>query len=107
MNGSQLTQLPEVIRILQLAKRLEEISVPSAAKLLKKSPKFIRANLPLIVHGPRSHHVRLSDIEAYQLRRTIRPLKTPATEWDEKAEHDHDLEQESKRDYYEVDSNNE
>jgi hypothetical protein len=54
----------------------------------------------MIVHGPRSHHVRLSDIEAYQARRTIRPEKN----WDFKAEHDHDLEQESKRDYYQVDN---
>lgn len=70
---SQLHQLPEVVRILELAKRLEEISVPSAAKLLRKSPKFVRNNFPLIYHGPRSHHVRLVDIEAYQAKRTIRP----------------------------------
>ena len=70
---SALNQLPEVARILELVRRLEEISVPSACKLLKKSPKFVRANFPIIVHGARSHHIRLSDIAAYQEKRTLWP----------------------------------
>jgi hypothetical protein len=67
-----LTQLErEAARILERLLRLEEIPVPSAAKLLRKSPKWVRENLPLIIHGPKSHHVRAVDIEAYQLRRTL------------------------------------
>ena len=69
-----LSQLEnEAARILGRLRRLEEIPVPSAAKLLKKSPKWVRENFPLIIHGPKSHHVRAADIEAYQARRTIRP----------------------------------
>ena len=63
----------EVTRILGRLRRLEEISVPSAAKLLKKSPEWVRANLPVIIHSTRSHHVRAVDIESYQGRRTIKP----------------------------------
>jgi hypothetical protein len=73
MNAA-LSQLErEANRILERLRRLEEIPVPSAAKLLKKSPKWVRENLPLIVHGPKSHHVRAVDIEAYQARRMLRP----------------------------------
>ena len=72
--NSQLSQLErEVARILGQLRRLEEISVPSVAKLLKKQPKWVRRNFPVIYHGPRSHHVRVADIEAYQARRTIWP----------------------------------
>jgi hypothetical protein len=74
MISSQLSQLErEAARICERIRRLEEIPVLSAAKLLKKSPRWVRANLPIIVHGPRSRHVRAIDIEAYQARRTVRP----------------------------------
>jgi hypothetical protein len=70
--SAALSQLErEAARILERLRRLEEIPVPSAAKLLRKSPKWVRENLPLIIHGPKSHHVRAVDIEAYQLRRTL------------------------------------
>ena len=73
-NMNAISQLEaEAARILERLRRLEEISVPSAAKLLKKSPEFIRANLPVIIHSTRSHHVRAVDIEAYQDKRTIWP----------------------------------
>ncbi len=76
MISSQLTHLEkEATRILERLRRLEEIPVLSAAKLLHKSPKWVRANLPVIVHGPRSRHVRAADIEAYQARRTVRPTR--------------------------------
>jgi hypothetical protein len=64
----------EAAQILARLRRLEEIPVQSAAKLLKKSPEWVRLNLPVIVHGPKSHHVRAVDIEAYQEKRTIYPL---------------------------------
>jgi hypothetical protein len=54
-------------------RRLEEIPVPSAAKLLKKTPQWVRDNLPVIYHSRKSHSVRLLDIEAYQLKRTVWP----------------------------------
>jgi hypothetical protein len=69
-----LSQLErEAARILARLRRLEEIPVVSAAKLIKKTPEFVRANLPIIVHGPRSYHVRAVDIEEYQARRMLRP----------------------------------
>jgi hypothetical protein len=72
--SSQVSQLErEAARICELIRRLEEIPVLSAAKLLKKSPKWVRANLPIVIHGPKSHHVRLVDVDAYQTRRTVRP----------------------------------
>jgi hypothetical protein len=52
---------------------VEEVTVPGAAQLLKKTPLWVRANLPVIIHGKHSHHVRLADIEAYQSRRTLQP----------------------------------
>jgi hypothetical protein len=64
----------EAVRILERLRRLEEIPVPSVAKMLKKPPRWVRANFPVIVHGPKSHHVRAMDIEAYQLQRTIWPM---------------------------------
>jgi hypothetical protein len=63
----------EASRILERLRRLEQIPVHSAAKLLHKSPEWIRSNLPIVIHGPRSSHVRVVDIEAYQARRTVRP----------------------------------
>jgi hypothetical protein len=75
MNAA-LSQLErESADILARLRRLEEIPVPSAAKLLKKSPQWVRENLPVIVHSRKSHSVRAADIEAYQLRRTVWPGK--------------------------------
>jgi hypothetical protein len=72
--SAALSQLErEVARILERLRRLEEIPVPSVAKLLKKSPLWVRENLPVIIHGPKSHHVRAIDVEAYQTRRTLMP----------------------------------
>ncbi len=71
-----LTQLErEAARILERLRRLEEIPVPSAAKLLHKKPEWVRQHLPIIVHSRKSHSVRAADVEAYQLRRTIWPTK--------------------------------
>ena len=73
MNAA-LSQLErEAVVILARIRRLEEIPVLSAARLLHKSPKWVRNNLPLIIHGPKSHHVRACDVEAYQLKRTLFP----------------------------------
>ena len=72
---STLSQLErEAALILERLRRLEEIPVQSAAKLLGKSPEFVRANFPIIIHGPKSHHVRAVDVEAYQERRTVWPF---------------------------------
>ncbi len=74
MINSELTRLErEVVRICQRVRRLEEISVSDAARLLKKSPRWIRANFSIVVHGPRSRHIKISDVEEYQARRTVRP----------------------------------
>ena len=74
--SAALSQLErEAARILERIRRLEEIPVPSAAKLLRKSPEWVRANLPVIIHGPKSHHVRAVDIESYQARRTVHANK--------------------------------
>ena len=73
-----LTQLErEVARILPQIRRLELISVDSAAKLLHKPPKWVRANLPLVAMGPRSQRVRLADVEAFLERRTVWPKFNP------------------------------
>jgi len=45
------------------------------AKLLKKSPRWVRGNLPIILHGPRSRHVRVVDIQQYQEEHRIEPNK--------------------------------
>jgi hypothetical protein len=75
-----LSQLErDIARISKLVRGLEEISVPSAAKLLKKPAEWVRINLPVIVHGPKSYHVRLVEIEAYQQRRTLLPPATTPT----------------------------
>ena len=72
---SDLSQLErEVARILPQIRRLELISVDSAGKLLHKSPRWVRANLPLVAMGPRSQRVRASDVEAFIERRTVWPL---------------------------------
>lgn len=73
MNGA-LTQLErEVARILPRIRRLELLSVKDAAKYLKTSPKWVRANLPIIAQGPRSQRVRVVDVEAFLSKRTIWP----------------------------------
>ena len=53
--------------------RTDEISVPDAARLLRKKPEWVRQNFPVIYHSPKSHYVRVADIDAYQARRTIWP----------------------------------
>jgi hypothetical protein len=63
----------KAIRVLERVLAIEEIPVPSAAKLLKKTPQWVRENLPVIYHSRKSHSVRLADIEAYQARRTVWP----------------------------------
>jgi hypothetical protein len=63
----------KAIPVLERLVRAEEISVPDAAKLLKKDSEWVRANLPVIIHSRKSHHVRLADVEAYQNRRTVWP----------------------------------
>jgi hypothetical protein len=74
--SAALSQLErEAARVLEGLRRLELIDVSSAAKLLKTSPKWVRANLPIIVLGPRQSRIRAADIEAYQLRRTVWPGK--------------------------------
>jgi len=65
----------KAIAALELIIRTEEISVPDAARHLKKSPEWVRQHLPIIVHSRKSHSVRTMDIEAYQLRRTVWPAK--------------------------------
>jgi len=63
----------DIHRIAQLVRGLEEVSVPDTARMFKKTPEWVRANLPIIVHGPRSQRVRLVDIEEYRARRTVWP----------------------------------
>jgi hypothetical protein len=74
MIGSHLSQLErEFADMIARIRRLEEISVPDAAKLLKKTPQWVRENLPIIVHTRKSHGVRLVDIETYQRELTVLP----------------------------------
>ncbi len=74
MINSQLTHLEkEAARICARLRKLEEVSVKDAAALLKKSPRWVRSNFPIVIHGPRSRHIKISDIEEYQARRTVRP----------------------------------
>ena len=74
MVGPHLTRLQrEVDEIVERIRALEELSVKDTDKLLKKSPRWVRANLPVIVYGPRSRHVRVVDIEAFQQKRTVPP----------------------------------
>jgi hypothetical protein len=72
--SATLSQLErDIARISKLVRGLEEISVPDAAKKLKKTPEWVRATFPIIHHGPRSQRVRLVDIEEYRSRRTVFP----------------------------------
>jgi hypothetical protein len=74
MIGSPLTEVArQLIPKLERLIRIDEISVPDAARLLRKKPEWIRQNFPVIYHSPKSHYVRLADIEAYQARRTVWP----------------------------------
>jgi hypothetical protein len=71
---TQLSKLQrEADRICEQLRRLELIPVQDAAKLLKQSPRWVRANLPLIVTSPRSQRVRSVDVEAFLERRTVWP----------------------------------
>jgi hypothetical protein len=63
----------EVVRILGDIRGLEQVSVPSAARMLGTSKKFVRKNLPVVILGPKSHRIRVLDIQAFLLRRTIWP----------------------------------
>ena len=76
MSAALSQQAREAIRVLERVIRTEEISVPLAARHLKKTPQWVRDNLPVIIHSRKSHSVRLVDIEAYQARRTLRPERT-------------------------------
>jgi hypothetical protein len=78
----------KIARILELVEGLEEISVPDVAKKLKKSPTWVRKNLPVIYHGPKSHHVRLVDIETYRSRRTVFPNRRSAGAENGRTSHD-------------------
>jgi hypothetical protein len=71
--SSTLRQFHKLVRAAAAVLEREEITVPCAAELLKKKPEWIRANLPVIVHSPKCHHVLLADIKAYQSRRTLKP----------------------------------
>jgi hypothetical protein len=73
MSAALIQQAREAIRVLERVILTEEIPVPSAAKLLKKTPQWVRDNLPVIYHSRKSHSVRLADVEAYQARRTVWP----------------------------------
>jgi hypothetical protein len=74
--NAQLTQLErDLARISQELRNLEEISVPSAARLLRKSPEWIRQHLPTVIHSRKSHNVRLVDLTAYQKKRILWPTK--------------------------------
>jgi len=72
--SAALSQLErEVTQMVARIRRLEVIPVPSAAKMLKKTPQWVRENLPVIIESRKSHSVRLVDIEAFQERRTVWP----------------------------------
>jgi hypothetical protein len=72
--SAALTHLErEFTDMVKRIRRLEEIPVPDAAKMLKKTPQWVRTNLPVIIHTKKSHSVRLVDVEAYQERRTVWP----------------------------------
>jgi len=78
--GSHLSHLQrEANRILERIRGLEELSVQDVAKLLKKSPWWVKHNFPVIVHGPRSRHVRIVDVEKYQQRRMVQPKRKGKT----------------------------
>lgn len=67
-------KLEQAIEFLARLHGIDEIPVSEAARRLKKTPFWVHQNFPIIVHGPKSHHVRLSDIEAYQQKRTVFPI---------------------------------
>jgi hypothetical protein len=72
--NAQLSQLErEFTDMVARIRKLEVIPVPSAAKILKKTPAWVRQNLPVIIESRKSHSVRLVDIEAFQARRTVWP----------------------------------
>ena len=68
-------ELDSALSILARLSIVEEISVPQAARLLKKTSRWVHENFPVIIHSPKSHHVRLRDIEDYQRKRTLFPPK--------------------------------
>lgn len=62
----------ECDKVLAQLDRIREVPVSAAAELLHKPKAWVRRTFPIIVHGPKSHAVRLSEIEAYQEKRTVR-----------------------------------
>jgi hypothetical protein len=75
MSAAFYQEARKAIRVLERVLAIQEIPVPQVAKLLKKTPQWVRANLPVIYHSRKSHSVRLSDIEAYQARRIVWPKR--------------------------------
>jgi hypothetical protein len=73
MTDALTVEARKAIAALELVIRAREITIPTAARMLKKPQRWVRENLPVIVHSHKSHHVRLQDVEAYQLRRTVWP----------------------------------
>jgi hypothetical protein len=63
----------ECQKVLAQLNRLRVMPLPAAAEYIGKSPQWIRQNMPVIKHNSRAYDVRLSDLEAYQQRRTIKP----------------------------------
>ena len=64
-------KLEQAIEFLARLRDVEEIPVSEAARRLKKTPFWVHQNFKVIRHSKKSHHVKLSDIEAYQKKRTV------------------------------------
>jgi hypothetical protein len=77
MSAALSQEARKAIIALERLIRLEEISVPDAARHLKKTPEWIKQHFPVIYHSQKSQSVRMADIEAHQLKRTV----WPATEF--------------------------
>jgi hypothetical protein len=60
-------------RILAQLRRLETLPVPSVAKMLGKNPEWVKSNLPVVILSAKSHRVRVSEVEAFLAKRTIKP----------------------------------
>ena len=80
MSATLSHEARKAVGILERLIQTEEISVPLAARHLDKTPQWVRDNLPVIIHSRKSHSVRLVDIEAYQIRRTLRPKGSTMSE---------------------------
>lgn len=62
-----------IARQLSRALRCRLLPLPQAATTIKKSREWVRSNLPVVVLGPKSHFVKLDDIEALITKRTSNP----------------------------------